>query len=90
MTTKKLQFGFDFINGSMIELGDKPNGEKVVSYLCDFKGQHYFNIRAIYLADLAGKWMPGKGLSVPAAMMGDLIYSISKLGADKIKPIRAA
>lgn len=90
MATKKLQFGFDFINGSMIELGDKPNGEKVVSYLCDFKGQRYFNIRAIYNSDLVGKWMPGKGLAVPASMMGNLIDGLGKQNTHNVKPIRVA
>lgn len=86
--TKKLQFGFDFINGSMIELWDKPNGEKVVSYLSDFRGQRYFNIRTIY-ATINGPWMPGKGLSVPASMMDNLIAGISKQNTHNVRPIRA-
>ena len=88
---KKLQLGFDIKAGTLTELGDKPNGEKIVSYLSDFKGQRYFNIRAIY-AGADGKWLPGKGLAVPANMMGMICQGISQLDTNytNVTPIKAA
>jgi len=78
--TKKMtvQLGFDHIPGTFSELAEKPNGERVVAYLSDFKGQRYFSIRTIY-KDKNDVWMPGKGLAVPADLKEALCKGLGRL-----------